>query len=668
MNTSLISSDPTRVCFCTDNVHDCNKNEHEISLYPGQSFVVSVVTVGQRNQISPGTVFAHFTPDSAAGPLDASSILGESQVLQLSGKSCTNIRYTISSTLRSLSLMLRSANTFFENTQTQVLITLETCPLGFKLSSNPPMCVCSTLLTNQNVECDIENQTIHRKPPIWIGKDPAENHTDEHDHVVFHDYCPFDYCVPDEFELTILEQDVQCAHNRTGTVCGSCSPGLSVTLGSNYCLECSNYYLLLLTVFVVVGLLLVFSLYLCNTLNVSVGTINGLIFYANIIQINKEIFFPPNHYNFTTVFIAWLNLDLGIRTCFYDGMDTYAKTWLQFAFPLYILAILGLIILISHYSASVSKLFSKNAVQVLATILLLLFSKGQRILINCLSYTTVHHSGGYTSKVWLFDANVPYLEGKHIYLFIVGIILFFFILTPFTFVLLFSRYFQALSTHRIFHWVNKLKPLFDAYMAPYKDNYRYWAGFLLFVRGALFVVYAFNLLYGPDVILLTTAVVTQLLSIFTWFSGGMYKKWPLNALEFSFFLNLSILCTTTIFVRQVDGYQEGAVYTSVTIALFEFVGIIIYSVYHRLSSADFNAKVKSRMQRIKIPPYLSKVSDLYSRKDRSQTNDSSTGPRVSRVTSTTIDSPKENVESFDISIDGDSDRFIELREPLIESL
>ena len=659
MKTSLISSDPIRVCFCTDNVPDCNIHQHNISLYPGQSFVVSAVTVGQRNEISPGTVFAHFTSDS--GSLDASSILGESQVIQQSGKSCTNIKYTVSSTLHNLSLTLRSANTFLENTRSQVLIILETCPLGFALSTNPPMCVCSTVLDNQNVECDIENQTIHRKPPIWIGKDSRENYSGEHDHVVFHDYCPFGYCVPDEIELTLLEQDIQCAHNRTGTVCGSCSPGLSATLGSNYCLECSNYYLLLLIVFAVVGLLLVFSLCLCNTLNVSVGTINGLIFYANIIQINKEIFFPPNHYNFTTVFIAWLNLDLGIRTCFYEGMDTYAKTWLQFAFPLYILAILGLIILISHYSASVSKLFSKNAVRVLATILLLLFSKGQRILINCLSYTTLQHSDGYTSTVWLFDANVPYLEGKHIYLFIVGIILFFLVLTPFTFVLLFSRYFQALSTRRIFHWVNKLKPLFDAYMAPYKDNYRYWAGFLLFVRGALFVVYAFNILYGPDLILLVTAVVSQLLSIFTWFSGGMYKKWLLNALEFSFFLNLSILSTTTLFVRKVQGYLEGAVYVSVSIAFLEFVGIITYSVYHRLTSAIFNTKVKSCVKKIKISPFLSKVSGWFKRKNRSQTNESIVRPRVKRVTSTIVDSPNDSVDFCD------SDKFIKLREPLMES-
>ena len=31
-----------------------------------------------------------------------------------------------------------------------------------------------------------------------------------------------------------------------------------------------------------------------------------------------------------------IHLDLGIETCFYDGMDGYTKIWLQLAFPLYL--------------------------------------------------------------------------------------------------------------------------------------------------------------------------------------------------------------------------------------------------------------------------------------------------------------------------------------------
>ena len=38
----------------------------------------------------------------------------------------------------------------------------------------------------------------------------------------------------------------------------------------------------------------------------------------------------------TVVSSGHLNLDLGIQTCFSDGLDMYAKAWLQFVFPIYI--------------------------------------------------------------------------------------------------------------------------------------------------------------------------------------------------------------------------------------------------------------------------------------------------------------------------------------------
>ena len=56
------------------------------------------------------------------------------------------------------------------------------------------------------------------------------------------------------------------------------------------------------------------------------GTLSGLVFYANIVGVNHNIFLPVKTNNPYSVFIAWLNLDFGIDTCFYNGMDTYTKT------------------------------------------------------------------------------------------------------------------------------------------------------------------------------------------------------------------------------------------------------------------------------------------------------------------------------------------------------
>ena len=59
------------------------------------------------------------------------------------------------------------------------------------------------------------------------------------------------------------------------------------------------------------------------------GTLSSLVFYANIVGVNHTIFLPADSTVVFSMFIAWLNLDFGIETCFYDGMDAYSKTWLH---------------------------------------------------------------------------------------------------------------------------------------------------------------------------------------------------------------------------------------------------------------------------------------------------------------------------------------------------
>jgi len=100
---------------------------------------------------------------------------------------------------------------------------------------------------------------------------------------------------------------------------GNVKKDLSLVLGSSQCKECSNNYLALLIPFALADVLLVISLFLLH-LTVAAGTLHGLIFYANIVAANHHIF-PQSSNNPAGIFIAWLNLDLGIQTCFYNGMD-----------------------------------------------------------------------------------------------------------------------------------------------------------------------------------------------------------------------------------------------------------------------------------------------------------------------------------------------------------
>ena len=160
-------------------------------------------------------------------------------------------------------------------------------------------------------------------------------------------------------------------------------------------------------------------------LTVSVGTLHGLLFCANIIQANYQAFFPTvtTKTKFFTIFISWLNLDLGIETCFYDGMDIYAYSWFQLLFPFYLLLLVGGIILASRYSRSITQRLWQNPVAVLATLLLMSFSKLLEASIVPLSWThLIHYTRGTPSNetqnvVWLYDASMQFFkEPKHTFL------------------------------------------------------------------------------------------------------------------------------------------------------------------------------------------------------------------------------------------------------------
>ena len=162
------------------------------------------------------------------------------------------------------------------------------------------------------------------------------------------------------------------------------------------------------------------------------------------------------------------NLNFGIETCFYNGLDTYSKTWLQFVFPVYLWVLVGLMIIVSHYSQRFAKLLGNNPVSALATLILLSYTKILRTLIAVV-YVTYLEYLTYNKTVWLYDANINYLGSKHIPLFLVAVIFFLFLFLPYAFLLLFGQWLQAISHLRLFSWVNsaRIKPFMDSYHASY---------------------------------------------------------------------------------------------------------------------------------------------------------------------------------------------------------
>ena len=279
-------------------------------------------------------------------------------------------------------------------------------------------------------------------------------------------------------------------------------------LGSNRCQHCSNNYLGLLLPFAISGIVLVFFIKITD-LTVSHGTLNGFIFYANVIKVNEYLLFPEKDTPLT-VFISWFNLDLGIETCFFDGLSAYSKVWLQFVFPLYIWSIAGLIIALSRYSNRVAKVMGNNSVPLLATLFLLSYIKLLRTIISALSFSMLTTTDN-SKAVWSADGNLS----KACSPFIAAVATLLFLWLPYTSVLFIGQWLYKRNLKFVTCMLIKIKPFLDAHHGPMKSHHRYWYGALLLVRATILLLSALIPAHHASVVVFCITVCSFLLTYST---------------------------------------------------------------------------------------------------------------------------------------------------------
>jgi hypothetical protein len=327
------------------------------------------------------------------------------------------------------------------------------------------------------------------------------------------------------------------------------------------------------------GIILV-CLVLVLNLTVAIGTLNGIVFYANVVIANKSIFLPFQNPNFYSVMVSWLNLDIGFNTCFFKGMDAYARTWIDFLFSVYIIALVAGVILICQYSERFASLLGKrNPVATLATLILFSYTKLVQSIINSLAFAVLKYPDGSKELVWRPDATIKYFSGKHIPLFLMALFILL-IGIAYTVLLFFWQWLLPISDIKFFHWMKntRLTSFMDAYHAPYTAKSRYWTGLLLFTRVVLYTVSAVNVSGEPSVNLIAVIVVITCLFVLKF---NIYKKWPIDVLETGLYVNLILLSAGKFYILYNDselGNHTALAYVSVSVTIAMLACVIFYHI------------------------------------------------------------------------------------------
>ena len=665
-----ISSHPIRLCFCRDGKPDCYYQPEPIQVNRGKVFSVELIAYDQVHQAVNANIQCFL--NSSAGRL------GEGQQIQAVNKACTELKYNLFTPNDyeglTFSAVRGPCNNILGISERSVMIEIIcSCPIGFQrsiINNNETSCDCvchQVLQSYEKTKCNPLTESIIRRENFWISLYIWSNSSG----YVIYPHCPLDYCYTPDKQVSVNlnhpnGSDAQCDLNRMGTLCGTCKPGLSVSLGSSNCVHCPHYWPALLVtiaiVFILSGIGLV-ALVLALNLTVAIGTLNAIILYANLVAANKSALFPSG-VSFASVFISWLNFDLGFDICFFDGMDTYIKIWLQLAFPAYIIILVVVIIQLSYYFDAFGRLVGKkDPVATLATLILLCYAKLLQTIIAAFSSATLVYPDGSKKTLWLPDATIEYFTSKHAVLFFIAILI---LLAGLVYtLLLFSWQWFLYCPRKRVKWIRnqKLSSFMEIYLTPYTPRHRYWTGLLLLVRVSVYLVSAFNPSSDPRVILLTTNFITS--SIFLYiaiFGVRMYKNRFINAMETLTYFNIMALSIFTWYTIDADTKQTAVTNISVGITFIQLIAVIIYHVckhtnqklFAMIQGSAISIKVKEKLIRKKQKsvnhkpvPADEDIHQFYELLDMidspANTNDYNIKPKSAGPTQSVVERPKSQL-------------------------
>ena len=547
------------------------KTEHRIM--PGQSFNINLCAVDKLQQPVQAAI--------SSTVLSANNISSTSLHTRSSDfNSSSNVSHTILTAYGDESSSMKVAVFTVDSFATaEILVALTPCSIEYEYDDVSKCCNCLPVLNQYEISCAMDKENITIPNHLWMG--PVNINGDK---TLAIKVCIFDYCNSGTKSIKPGDFNSQCAegYNRIGLLCGSCAENYSAVLGSNRCKKCEGYQsLLLLIAFAAAGVVLI-AIVAFLKVSVSEGYLYGILFYSHIVVQCAYRLDPSNTGTFIP--IAFLSLNLGIEVCFYEGMDSLARTGLKFVFPLYIYSLMTMMVIFARYFKCPGNI-SVSAGKTFATLLILSYSSILKTCFESVSFVYMKTVEGNVIIRWLIDPTVEYFTGFHIVLVIISVVLLVMYVIPLPFVLLFpSKVYQFKCTKRF-------KPVFDAFWYSFDPKFRCWLGIRMLSLGIMSAVW-FYAEYPFDMFVVVTYLVcfaAMQMTIMPF--EGVWR----NAADNFFLINLIVLFQGALFFdykyRVIDSteqekttHQNHMIFSAIIVASVYavFIAILIYQVYHCL--------------------------------------------------------------------------------------
>ena len=440
----------------------------------------------------------------------------------------------------------------FDWKQVSVNLTVELTPChhpGFWQNSGSEKCECYN--ANNIVFCSGSNSTIKRG--YWFGSVTGKPTVT---------FCPINYC-----NFTCCEasngyyhlspvRDNQCRSHRSGTACGNCTDGYTLSFDSPECVNVDSctagqtVLVILLTVtYWIIMVTLVFAIMYYK---VPIGYLYSITYYYSIVDIllSENLQTSKGLYLTVSIMSSFSKITpqfLG-ELCLATGMSGIDQYFIHYIHPTAVILILAIIILSARSSIRISAFISRGIIHVICLLLLLSYTSIASTSLLLMRLLKFH---GIDKMYTYLSPDIEYFHGRHLAYGIVALICTITIVLGLPLLLIL----EPVLNHKINF--AKIKPLLDQFQGCYKDKFRCFASYYMICRLVIITIVIANSsdeLVAKYLLIVVCGVITLIHITARPYNNEIVNKFDSMILQLIIFITAlssfdnSILATSIIFM------------------------------------------------------------------------------------------------------------------------
>ena len=300
-------------------------------------------------------------------------------------------------------------------------------------------------------------------------------------------FCPINYCnftccktTNGYYHLSPIRVN-QCKSHRSGTACGNCEEGHTLSFDSAECISINNCHsdliILVVTLTVLYWFVVVVAVFIIMYYQVGIGYFYAVTYYYSVVDILLS-----QHTDLSNALYITITIMSSItkvtpqflgQLCLFKNMSGIDQQLIHYIHPLAVLVILIIISWLARHSNRLSMFISRRIIHAVCFLLLLSYTSvatTSLLLMRSLTFADVDNIYTYLSP------DIQYFHGRHLAYSIISIILALLIVIGLPLLLLTEPFLNGKVNFV------RIKPLLDQFQGCYKDKYRCFAAYYMICR------------------------------------------------------------------------------------------------------------------------------------------------------------------------------------------